>query len=67
MNAVHASGVFGWIEHPNVSLVHVQAGEPSVCGALSQDLACVGIPFDGDDGLVSKDEVGEQSASSASE
>jgi hypothetical protein len=59
MDAIHASGVVGWIEQPNVSFVHVQTGEPSVCGAFSQDLAGVGFPFHSDNWLVPKDEVGK--------
>jgi hypothetical protein len=62
MDAIHASGVFGWVEQPNVALPHPQAGEPSVCGSFSQDLAGVGLPLDGHNGSVSEDEVAEQSA-----
>jgi len=62
MDCVHASGVVGWIEQPDISLVHVQAGEPSFCGALPQDLAGVGFPLNSDNWSVSEDEVGEQPA-----
>jgi hypothetical protein len=67
MDAIHASGVFGWIEQPDVSLVHVQAGEPSVCGSFSQDLAGVGFPLHSDNWGVSEDEVGEESATGPGE
>lgn len=67
MDAIHASGVVGWIEQPNVSLVHVQAGEPAIGGALSQDLACVGAPLNSDNWRVSEDAVGKQSATAAGE
>lgn len=35
MDAIHSSRPFGWIEQPNVSLVHVQPWEPSVCRSQS--------------------------------
>lgn len=35
MEAIHSSRPFGWIEQPNVSLVHVQPREPSVCCSQS--------------------------------
>jgi len=65
MNNVHASGVLGWIEQANVPFMHSQAGEPSVCGSFSQDLAGVGIPFNSDNWSVAENEVGEQAAAVA--
>ena len=59
MDAIHSSRPGGWIEQPNVSLVHVQAGEPSVGGSLAEHSAAVWLPLDGADGLVAKDDVGE--------
>ena len=61
MDAIHAPGVFGWIEQPDVDFVHVQVVEPSVIGARSQHSAAMPVVFDGSNGVVSKDEVGEQS------
>lgn len=62
MQAIHSAGVAGWIEQPNVSLVHAQTGEPSIGSALAQDSAAVGIKLNCSDWDVSEDEVGEQSA-----
>jgi hypothetical protein len=59
MDEIHSAGVFGWIEHPDISLVHPQAGEPSIGGSLSEDLAGVSVPLDNGNGSVSEDEVGE--------
>jgi hypothetical protein len=67
MQAIHSAGVPGWIEHPHVSFVHVQTGEPCLGGSLAQDGAAVGIPLDGADGLMAEDEVGEESAAGAGE
>ena len=67
MDAIHASGVAGWIEQPDVSLVHVQAGEPAISGSFSQDLAGVGFPLHSNNWRVSEDEVGEQSATGSGE
>ena len=61
MNNIHSSGVLGWIEQADVPLVHTQPREPAVVASGSQDGATVGVEFDGSDGLVSEDEVGEQS------
>lgn len=66
MDAVHASGVFGWIEQPDVPFPHSQAGEPSFCGSFSQDLAGVGFPLNSDNWRVSEDEVCKQSATGSS-
>jgi hypothetical protein len=60
MDAIHSASPLGWIKQPHVSLVHVQAGEPAVLGSLAQDGAGVGVPLDGADGLMSKNEVCEQ-------
>jgi hypothetical protein len=62
MDAIHVSGVIGWIEQPNVSFVHVQVWEPSIGSSFTQDLAGIRFPLDCADWLVSKDEIGEQSA-----
>lgn len=59
MDAIHSSRPGGWIEQPDVPLMHVQAGEPAVSGAGSQDGAGVGVPLDGADWLVAEDEVCE--------
>jgi hypothetical protein len=59
MDAIHSARVFGWIEQPDVSLVHPQAGEPSFVGSLPQDLAAVGIPLNSDNWRMSEDEVGK--------
>jgi hypothetical protein len=67
MDAIHSSGVFGWIKHPDVSFPHVQVWEPSFGGSFSQDLAGVSIPLNSDNWRVSKDEVGKQSASCSCE
>jgi hypothetical protein len=67
MDAIHSARVFGWIEQPNVSLVHSQAGEPSIVGSLAQDLAGVSVPLDSSNWRVSEDEVGEESTAGSSE
>jgi len=59
MNAVHDSGVLGWVEQSNVPFPHVQAGKPSVCCAFSEDLAGISIPLNSDNWLVSENEVCE--------
>jgi hypothetical protein len=59
MQAIHSARPRGWVEQPNVPLVHVQAGEPTVGGALSEHGAAVGVPLDGAHGLMSKNEVCE--------
>jgi len=56
-DAIHSAGVVGWIEQPNVSLVHVQPWEPSIGGSITQDLAGVGVPLDGGNGRVPENEV----------
>ncbi len=66
-DAIHSSRVVGWIEQPNVSLVHVQAGKPSLCGSLPEDLAAVSVPLNSGNWRVSKDEIGKQSAACSSE
>jgi len=63
MDAIHSADVFGWVEQPNVSFVHLQAGEPSFCGSFPQDSAAIFVPLNSDNWLVSEDEVGKQSAS----
>ncbi|OGO33105.1 MAG: hypothetical protein A2Z03_02250 [Chloroflexi bacterium RBG_16_56_8] len=63
---MYLSRVFGWIEHPNVSLVHPQVGEPAFGGAFSQDSAGVWLPLDCANWIVSDNEVGKQSASASS-
>lgn len=67
MDAVHSSGPIGCREQPDISLVHVQAGEPSGVSALSQDLATVSVPLNGAHGDVADNSVGQQSPSGASE
>ena len=67
MDAIHSSRIFGWIEQPNVAFVHMQVGEPAVCGSLAQDVAAVSIPLDGHNGSVSEDEISEQSATGSGE
>ena len=63
MDAIHSSRVFGWIEQPDVSFPHTQVGEPSLCGALSEHSAAVGVPFDGSDGFMSQNEVTQKPSS----
>ena len=63
MDAIHASGVFGWVKHPDIPFPHSQAREPSICGSLSQDLAAIGIPLNSDNWLVPEDEIGKESPS----
>jgi hypothetical protein len=67
MDAIHFSGVFGWIEQSDVAFPHVQFGKPSFGGSLSQDLAGISIPLNSDNWRVSEDEVGKESAPCASE
>ena len=52
MQAVHSSSPLGCVEQPGVSLVHVHVWE-----LLSEDLAGVGFPLDGESGSVSKNEI----------
>lgn len=59
MDAIHSSGVFGWIEQSDIPFPHSQIGEPSFGCALSEDLASVGFPFDGGDWGMSQNEVCE--------
>ena len=61
MNAVHFSGVLGWIEQADIPFMHSQTWEPSVCCSFSEDLAGVGIPLNSDNWCVSEDEVGKES------
>lgn len=65
MDATHSSRVFGWIEQPNVALMHAQAGEPTVGGALPEHGAGVGIPFNSGNWLVPEDEIGKQPSATA--
>ncbi len=67
MQAIHASRPWGWIEQSDISLMHVQAGEPSVCDALAQDGAAEVVVLDGADGSVSKNEICEQAATCSGE
>jgi hypothetical protein len=59
MNAIHSSFVWTEINGSDIPFDDFKAGEPSICGPLSQDGAGVGVPLDGDDGGVSKNEVCE--------
>jgi hypothetical protein len=67
MDAIHDALVLEWIKQSDISFPHMQSGEPSVCGSLSQNSAGVFVPLDCDNWLVSKDKVGKQSASNARE
>jgi hypothetical protein len=67
MDAIHSARVFGWIEQPDIALVHAQAGEPSLSGSLSEHLAGVSVPLNSGNWRMSEDEVGEQSAASSGE
>ena len=67
MDAIHFSFPVGCVEHPNVSLEHVQAGKPSFDGSLSEDLATIGVPFNSDNWLMSENKVGEESATCSGE
>lgn len=66
MDAVHDSGVLGWIEQSDVPLPHVQAWEPSLCGSFSQDSAGVWLPLNSDNWRVSEDEVSKEPSADAS-
>ena len=65
MDNVHDSGVFGWIEHPNISFVHMQPWKPSFGCSLAQRPAGVLVPLDCNDGPVPEDEIGEEPTSGA--
>ncbi len=65
MDAIHGPGVFGWVEQPDISFVHAQVGKPAVGGTGSEDRAGVWVPLDGEDGGMSKDKVGVESAAAA--
>ena len=67
MDAIHSSRVFGWIEQPDVPFPHVQVGEPSVGGSLSEHGATVGVPLNGNDRVVSEDEVRKEPSTSPGE
>jgi hypothetical protein len=67
MDAMYSARVFGWVEHPNVSLVHPHVGEPSVCDSLSKDFTGVFVPFNGNDWPVSEYEVREKSSADSCE
>jgi hypothetical protein len=54
MDAIHSSLPFVCVEHPNVSLEHMQTGKPSFGGSLSEDLATVGVKLNCTDWFVSK-------------
>lgn len=45
----------------------MQSGKPSFGCSLAQHGAGVGIPFDGEDGFMPKDEIGEQAAAGSCE
>lgn len=64
MEAIHSALVLGWAEQAGISLVHAQTGEPAVKVAGSEDAAGVGVPFDGEDGGMTEDEIGVYSAPS---
>ena len=59
MEAIHSPRPVGWIEQPNVSLVHMQAGEPAVFGSGAQCRAAVRVPLDCEHWFVPNDEVCE--------
>jgi hypothetical protein len=63
MDAIHSSFPVGCREQPNVSLEHLQVWEPSFGSSLPEDLATVGVPFDGTDGFMPKNEVCNESPS----
>jgi hypothetical protein len=67
MDAIHFSFPVGCVEHPNVSLEHLQVWEPSFGGSFPEDLATVGVPFDGADGIMSENKVGEESTAGPGE
>jgi len=67
MNAVHDSGVLGWIKQLDVPFPHSQFGKPAVCCAFSEDLAGISIPLNSDNWGVSEDEVGEKSSAMSGE
>ncbi len=65
MDAIHFSGVLGWIEQSDISFPHMQVGEPSFCCSFAEDTAGIGIPLNSDNWIMSEDEVGKESASDA--
>jgi hypothetical protein len=67
MDAVHDSGVLGWIEQSNVPFPHMQTGEPSFGGSFSQDLAGVWLQLNSDNWPVSEDEIGQESPADSGE
>jgi hypothetical protein len=62
MDAIHSAGVLGWIEQSDIPFPHVQAGEPSVFGSLSEDVTGVSIPLNSDNWFMAEDKVGEHPA-----
>lgn len=42
--------------------MHFESWEPTVCGSGAQDGTAIGIEFDGPDGGVTEDAVGQESA-----
>jgi hypothetical protein len=60
--AIHSASPRGWIEQPHVSFVHRQVGK-----SLAQDGAAIGVPLDGADGAVSKNEICEKTATGSGE
>jgi hypothetical protein len=67
MDAIHLSGVLGWIEQSDVPFPHSQVWEPTFGGSLSQDFAGVWLPLNSDNWPVPKDEVGKESTPDSSE
>jgi hypothetical protein len=55
MQAIHSSGVFGWIEQLDVSDMHVHIGEPF--WSLCESFCGVSFPLDGEYRYVSKNEI----------
>jgi hypothetical protein len=63
MDAIHFSGVLGWIEQTDIPFMHSQAWEPSIGGSFSKDLAGISIPLNSGNWSVAENEIGKETAS----
>jgi hypothetical protein len=59
MDAIHATLPAGEINFAHVPFDDFESRKPPICCASAQHGAGVGVPLDGDDGLVTKNEVCE--------
>lgn len=65
--AIQAAGPGAEIELSDIAFGDVQTGEPSICASFAQNGTGMGIPFNGKDGFMPKDKIGEQSATGSGE